>query len=352
MKDQYFGDIHDYHKYGLLRVLQASGDLSLLVAWLLTPEDDGRHGRRRGYLEQPAKWRRYDPDLFDFLAEALVDGAAPAVAMIERSSMLPRARFFSETVPDDRAERARWSDRVLACSTGMDLVFLDPDNGFEVPSTPIGRKDSCKYAAWPEVERLYAAWSSLLAFQFKKVMEETRVTVRRLSAEVSERTGCAQLEVFDAPDVLYFLIAQPRHAGVFTQAVADHLPPWGTRIKVATSSLLPPSSMASAWTPPGAGVAQLVPKKRIGPKIAVSSGLLALIPGRRAAAPRPRVSRCGQVDGLHGTGDWAPGLPAATGIGAHSGRRPNRQQRSQLVYGSWIVDDRRRDLKLSRDWRQ
>ena len=117
--------------------------------------------------------------------------------------------------------------RLLACAAGTDLVFLDPDNGFEVPSAPIGRKNSCKYAAWPEVERLYADGSSLLAFQFKKVMEETRVTVRRLSAEVRERTGCAQLEVFDAPDVIYFLIAQPRHAGVFAQAVTGPPPTVG-----------------------------------------------------------------------------------------------------------------------------
>lgn len=41
MKGQYFGDINDYRKYGLLRALQSSGEGSLLVAWMLTP-DDGR----------------------------------------------------------------------------------------------------------------------------------------------------------------------------------------------------------------------------------------------------------------------------------------------------------------------
>ena len=36
MKDQYFGDINDYRKYGLLRVITASSGLQLLVAWMLS----------------------------------------------------------------------------------------------------------------------------------------------------------------------------------------------------------------------------------------------------------------------------------------------------------------------------
>ena len=40
MKDQYFGDINDYRKYGILRALQSKGQRTLLVAWMLTPELD------------------------------------------------------------------------------------------------------------------------------------------------------------------------------------------------------------------------------------------------------------------------------------------------------------------------
>ena len=44
MKNQHFGDISDYRKYGLLRALQSSGDGRLLVAWMLTPDDGSRDG--------------------------------------------------------------------------------------------------------------------------------------------------------------------------------------------------------------------------------------------------------------------------------------------------------------------
>jgi hypothetical protein len=47
MKNQYFGDVNDYRKYGLLRALQSTWNGSLLVAWMLTPDDGGRDGRFR-----------------------------------------------------------------------------------------------------------------------------------------------------------------------------------------------------------------------------------------------------------------------------------------------------------------
>ena len=55
MKNQYFGDINDYRKYGLLRTLQSTGSGRLLVAWMLTPDDGSRDGGFRSYL-LPQRW--------------------------------------------------------------------------------------------------------------------------------------------------------------------------------------------------------------------------------------------------------------------------------------------------------
>jgi hypothetical protein len=41
MKNQYFGDINDYRKYGLLRGLSNRGEIRTAVCWMLTT-DDGR----------------------------------------------------------------------------------------------------------------------------------------------------------------------------------------------------------------------------------------------------------------------------------------------------------------------
>jgi hypothetical protein len=50
MKDQYFGDINDYRKYGLLRAILDSGRFKLFIAWMLTPDDGTTDGKFISYL--------------------------------------------------------------------------------------------------------------------------------------------------------------------------------------------------------------------------------------------------------------------------------------------------------------
>jgi len=210
MKNQYFGDVNDYRKYGLLRALQSTWDGSLLVAWMLTPDDGGRDGRFRSYLEAPETWAKYDPELFAGLADLLRSASQPSVSLIERSALLPRVRYHSAVVPDERMERDAWRDDLLRKARGVDLVFLDPDNGVEVPSKPVGRKRSSKYVTWQEIQALWEAGCSLLIYQhFRR--EARDAFARRRVSELRERTGAGFTEAFLTPHVLFLLVTQARH---------------------------------------------------------------------------------------------------------------------------------------------
>jgi hypothetical protein len=210
MKNQYVGDVNDYRKYGLLRALQSTWDGSLLVAWMLTPDDGGQDGRFRSYLEAPETWAKYDPELFDGLADLLRSASQPSVSLIERSALLPRVRYHSVMVPDGRMERDAWRDDLLRKARGVDLVFLDPDNGVEVPSKPVGRKRSSKYVTWQEIQALWEAGCSLLIYQhFRR--EARDAFARRLVSELRERTGAGFTEAFLTPHVLFLLVTQALH---------------------------------------------------------------------------------------------------------------------------------------------
>ena len=63
MKNQYFGDVGDYGKYGLLRFIAKRG-VTIAVNWYLTPDDQSNDGHIRGYLTNDRD-RKYDPELFD-----------------------------------------------------------------------------------------------------------------------------------------------------------------------------------------------------------------------------------------------------------------------------------------------
>ena len=162
MKNQYFGDLHDYRKYGLLRCFLRTG-INLHVCWMLTPDDTSRDGRRLNYADDP-DFRPRDPHLFDQVSRWVKAGVR-SVTAIEQSSLLGSTTYSSETIPDTRALRDPVADRMVDAGSGADMVFLDPDNGIEVPSVGYGRKNSSKHVFLDEVRRIADNGSAVLIYQ-------------------------------------------------------------------------------------------------------------------------------------------------------------------------------------------
>ncbi|MCK6526772.1 hypothetical protein L6R50_04195 [Myxococcota bacterium] len=242
MKDQYFGDINDYRKYGLLRVLKSGGG-SLQVAWMLTPDDGGRDGGSRSYLDDPDRWAGHDPDLYHGLRDLLASSLrGPSVTLLERSDLLPGASYHSVRVPDGRRARDSWSEDLLRAASGTDLVFLDPDIGIEIPSCPAGRAGSSGYVTWREVEGLWAAGSSVLIYQHYR-REPRRPFAERLAGELRSRTGGGLVEAFHTPHVLFLLAAQDRHAGRFGAAIPSLRQRWRGQIEPLGLADLPTGPM-------------------------------------------------------------------------------------------------------------
>lgn len=204
MKDQYFGDVNDYSKCGLLRVLADGGRVRTGVCWMLTKPNSRGDGQKTRYLSQPEKWRDYDPELFDFLRETAGVGNR-AVSLIEESGVLPGATFFSDLLPDDRAGRERYFDAMFEQFADRDLIFFDPDNGLEVPSVPMGGRKSSKYVYWPEVTRAWELGKSVLIFQHF-TREKRESLAARLLERAKELTGAGDVLTLWTPSVLYLLL--------------------------------------------------------------------------------------------------------------------------------------------------
>src|SRR5690242_2319770 len=163
MKNQYFGDVNDYLKYGLLRCLSNVG-LTIGVCWMLTQDDGRSDGRKITYLANADTWRSHDPALFDALSEAIA-AKARHIRQAERRRFLGRAVFFSHVVPDDQPRREKWLPKALTKFRNVDLLFFDPDNGIEVQSKPKGSRGSNKYLYWNEIQEAWGDKKSLLIFQ-------------------------------------------------------------------------------------------------------------------------------------------------------------------------------------------
>lgn len=210
MKDQYFGDINDYRKYGLLRAIIRASGFRILVAWMLTPDDGSTDGKFISYLEHPGKWSRHDPVLFQKIKELLASGRKRRVNLIESTGLLAKAEYFSSFVPDTASSRTSWFNSLTQRAQGSDSVFLDPDNGLEVKSKAYGRKDSSKFLYWHEVEALWASGKSLLIYQHF-IREKRLDFIHRMLETLGNATPGSFVEAFSTPHVVFLMALQPAH---------------------------------------------------------------------------------------------------------------------------------------------
>jgi hypothetical protein len=197
---------------------------------MLTPDDGSKDGGFRSYLEDRPDLATHDPELFVGLANLLRSTSQRSVSLIEKSGLLLRTRYHTAVVPDSRSERDAWREDLLRAASGVDLVFLDPDNGIEVPSKPVGRKGSSKYVTWQEIRSLWEAGCSLLIYQhFRR--ENREAFTQRLVSELGRRTGARLTEAFSTPHVLFLLAAQDQHAQQFGKIVPLLSKRWSGQIK-------------------------------------------------------------------------------------------------------------------------
>lgn len=165
MKDQYFGDVNDYLKYALLIHLSGRGGLSTGICWMLTHPDGRTDGSACGYLNKSRDFRHFAPDLFDLLYTAVVVEKDRRVARFASTALLRNAVYHSSYLPDDKEGRDAYFRECLTALKDVDWVFVDPDNGVEVPSTASGRKGSSKFIYWHEVAAFYQTGKSVLIYQ-------------------------------------------------------------------------------------------------------------------------------------------------------------------------------------------
>ena len=232
MKNQYFGDINDYRKYGLLRCFIDAG-FRVGVCWMLTPDSPNRDGQKTGYLTKPRVWRQFDPPLFDLLS-ARVASANRSLHELEESSLMAGARYFSEVLRDDAFSRSKYMASMLRALSSADLLFFDPDNGLEVKSARCGSRGSSKYLYWREVEHAWRGDASLLVFQHYN-REPRQALIRRLCHELASRTGDGVVVPIDTAHVLFLFCGQPAHVQRFEATVRILSDRWPGQVRVCPS---------------------------------------------------------------------------------------------------------------------
>lgn len=216
MKDQYFGDVNDFRKYGLLRAIALRDGMRLGVCWMLTEPDGRTDGSSLAYLGKPTMYRLCDPELFDWLKHVIAIERDRRTSRIEQSDLLGSASFQSSILTDRESDRNNYFAECATLLAGCDLVFFDPDTGLETRSTLRGRKDSRKYLYWDEIFGTFTAGSSVLIYQHF-TREKRAGFIARMADELQERTRAASVFSFSTPHVLFLLASQESHLATFRE---------------------------------------------------------------------------------------------------------------------------------------
>ncbi len=214
MKDQYFGDVNDFRKYGLLRNLVLPTRLRLGVCWMLTASDGRSDGNFLSYLQQPQRYEACDPDLYRWMKSVVHEEGDRRVARIEGSRVLPDAVFQSEMLTDNGSQRSRYFAECQQIFRECDLVFFDPDNGVEIGTTGKGRRNSSKFVFWDELQATFSAGASVLVYQHFPRMERTQF-IASLASELGRRLDTRSVFSFRTPHVVFLLAAQASHVDLF-----------------------------------------------------------------------------------------------------------------------------------------
>ena len=207
MQEHYLGDVHDFMKYALLRSLSEQLELRLGVNWYHTrTEPDSIDGNKRDFLSS-AEWAGWEPDLVERIA-GLQDPSDRRFGRFSELGILPASTIYHED-PVPTADRKAWQESARKTLTDAHMVFLDPDNGFEVSS--MQSHTSVKYALFQEAVDFLRDGKVVITIQFaprQPVVSYAR-TRRSELHEVSETRHCLPVIRGRAasPNILFFALA-------------------------------------------------------------------------------------------------------------------------------------------------
>ena len=232
MQDKFVADVGDFGKYGLLRFLSGMTDeedtalLRLGVIWYFRHDNhQNTDGKHIGYLNRtPDRVREYrscDPELWEELRD-LIYRDARCVHCVQEASILPKGTFYF-SAPIDYANKAKlilkkyarewWLDYARKAVGDSDLVYLDPDNGIDLNSANMHRKEGPKHVYVDDVKRFWEDNKSLIVYHHASQGTPVAQMVTKVANSFRETMDQDPI-VLKFPrgtTRVFFVLPQPRH---------------------------------------------------------------------------------------------------------------------------------------------
>ena len=234
MKNKYFGDINDYYKYGLLRILCNHGEIRTAVCWMRTLDDGRSKGQVPEYLQQRDKYKSLDAELFESLTRCLKHPSHRSIRLARRPGILPFAVPYEALLPHDADKRRQYFRRFLAKARDRDchLVFFDPDTGLKLMWSPRTGKTSSAHLYLDELQMIFDAGHSVLFYQHFPYKPRDQF-VRDLASGLCQLCHVPTVFAFPTPKVVFLLVPQLHLIDYFHRRSQEVAQTWKNRIGLA-----------------------------------------------------------------------------------------------------------------------
>ena len=198
MKNQYAGDLHDYRKLGILRIL-ADSYKKIGVVWMLTENDKGNFGNQTSYLLKNGnneKYKFFDYALYEKLREKFIENNNDGTEkFIEKEN---RNVKQLEDILNDNGKFVFFDKldelKDISNTENIELLFFDPDDG-------IG-KSTERHLSWEEFVKY--SNKDMLIVQFIRYNNQIKGIIENIKKYIPESQKVLAIK---GGSVVYFYIA-------------------------------------------------------------------------------------------------------------------------------------------------
>jgi len=146
---------------------------------MLTKDNNGTYPRKLNYLKSQQS-AILDTELWGYLSTCFSNDWRD-VSYIE--GWLGNIIHYEKRLIDDWSSRKAISNEVISVASKNQIVFLDPDNGYQVPSCPEGKSKSCKYVYAFEISRLLEKDATIILFQHLRMGQKVDNMIEQFSEQ-------------------------------------------------------------------------------------------------------------------------------------------------------------------------
>jgi hypothetical protein len=214
MKNQYVGDVKDFYKYKLLRLL--TKEMKIAVCWMLTPNNKSGNGNLTWYLEDPEYYSNCDYILFDKL-KCLVEKDKRDVTYVEKDELIPNTKYYGSKLPEGEFTRKREirkqyfiNLKSFAEQNNCDLIFFDPDKGLQTPAQKYKETCSEEHLYWNELNQ-FSDYSVLVFQHYPRYPKPNKEQDLIIKAEVASKQTNRIVWAIPTKDVAFLLFPSKEH---------------------------------------------------------------------------------------------------------------------------------------------